>query len=253
MIRWLIQTTVNHPDLSAGRPPAELLTAAELGQVHGYLSPRRRRDWLLGRWTAKRLVQMHIAAKDCFCPALNSFTIEYEPSGAPYIASQYPALRGAPNEGRIPLALSISHNNGYAFCALAANETGQVRIGADIELVEPRPDGFTQEFFTCAEQARINSAPSVLSAMLTTATWSAKESVLKAAHLGLSADPRSVECLLHPTLPRSWTRLNVEMQPAIQTRSGAVGPIAAWWRVIDNRLRPNTSFILSVASYGIRI
>ena len=247
MIRWLVQTIVDHPDLSAGRPPVGLLTPAEACQYSGYLSPRRRRDWLLGRWTVKRLVQKHITATIGFCPALDSFRIEYNASGAPIIASQHPALRS------IPLALSISHSSGYAFCALADDQTGKVRVGADLELIEPRHASFTQEFFTLAEQASLNAAPLALRTLLTTATWSAKEAVLKATHLGLGTDPRRVECLLRSAAPRHWTPCHVQIQPAIQEQAGATGPLAAWWRTLDNRLLPGTKFVLTLAAYGVRL
>jgi 4'-phosphopantetheinyl transferase len=250
MIRWLIQTTVDHPGLSAGRPPTGLLTRAELGQFSGFINPRRQRDWLLGRWTAKRLLQMHVAATEGFCPTLDSFTVEQEPNGAPYFASQHLALRGQYEDGRVPIALSISHSNGYAFCTLCGDNGGWVRLGADIEMVEPRPDSFAEDFFTDAEQANLNAAPPALHELLTTATWSAKEAVLKATHLGLRADPRTVQCLLRSAHPRHWTPLRVEMPPAIRLQSESTGSLTAWWRVIDNRLRPGTWFVLTLASYG---
>jgi 4'-phosphopantetheinyl transferase len=224
-----------------------------LRQYSGYLSPRRRRDWLLGRWTAKRLIQKHIAATNGFCPALDSFRIEADGSGAPILASQHPALCGTHTDGRVPLALSISHSSGYAFCALCDDARGQVRLGVDIEFVEPRHASFAQEFFTPAEQASLHAAPAALRDLLTTATWSAKEAALKATRLGLRADPRSGECLLRPATPRHWTPLRVAMQPATQVQAGAIGPLAAWWRTIDNRLLPGTTFVLTLAAYGVRL
>lgn len=250
MIRWLIQTSVDHPDLSAGRPPVGLLTPGEARQYSSYLSPRRRRDWLLGRWTAKRLVQRHLATTVGFCPTLDSFCIEAGADGAPILTSQHPALCHA---GRVPLALSISHSSGYACCALGDDSTGRVRLGVDIELVEPRHATFAEEFFTRTEQASVNAAPPRLRDLLTTAIWSAKEAVLKATHLGLRADPRSVECGLRLGNSRHWTPFQVQMQPAIHAQAGTVGPLAVWWRILDNRLLPGTTFVLTLAAYGIRL
>jgi 4'-phosphopantetheinyl transferase len=250
MIRWLVKTVVDHPDLSAGRPPVGLLTPAELAQCRGYLSPRHRRDWLLGRWTAKQLIQTHLAATDGFHPTLNSFAMEQELSGAPYAASDHPALRGSCGNKRMPLALSISHSNGYAFCALSGDGNGEVRLGADIELVEPRPESFAHDFFTADEQANLSAAPHALNELLMTATWSAKEALLKATHLGLRADPRTLQCILHPVRPRNWTPLRVEIAPATRAQIGELGPLRAWWRVIENRLRPDSFFVLTLATYG---
>jgi 4'-phosphopantetheinyl transferase len=250
MIRWLVQTVADHPDLSALRPPKALLTAAEAAHYATYLSPRRRRDWLLGRWTAKQVVQQHIATTDGFTPALDAFSIEYDDHGAPTITSQHPALRGACGAGCVPLALSISHSHGYALCAVAANPTGEVRLGVDIELVEPRPAGFAQEFFTPAEKATLEVAPPDLRDLLTTAMWSVKEAILKATHLGLSTDPRRIACGMHPVRPRHWTPLRVSLDPSLHEHAGSQGALRVWWRVLDNRLRPGTSFVLTLAAYG---
>jgi 4'-phosphopantetheinyl transferase len=251
MIRWLVQTTADHPLLSADRPPAGLLTPAELAQYQGYLNPRRRRDWLLGRWTAKRLLQKHMALTAGFSPPSDSFTIEYDTSGAPYLAGTHPTLRGVCSNGRLALALSISHSSGYALCALASDTSGQVRIGADIEAVEARSEPFAQEFLTAAEQANVNGAPPALRDLLLTATWSAKEATLKATHLALRTDPRCVECIVRPAAPRHWTPLCVQIEPTVRTQSGVTGPLKVWWRTVDNRLRPRSSLVLTIAAFGV--
>lgn len=252
MIRWLIQTTVDHPDLAAGRPPAGLLTDEEMARYQGLLSPRRRRDWLLGRWAMKRLLQAHVLASDGHCPPLDCLSIEYETSGAPYVVSRYPALRGG-KDGHLPLAIAISHSNGYAFCALAANQSGNVCVGCDIELVEPRPATFAEEFFSDSEQVHLSRAHTSVHDLLITATWSAKEAALKASGVGLRVDPRGVECLVPSIHPRHWMPLRATIQPEIQALSKGSGPLALWWRVIENRLRPRTFFVLTLAAYGTEL
>ena len=250
MIRWLVQTVVDHPDLSALRPPAGLLTPAELVHYTGYLSPHRRRDWLVGRWTAKRLVQQHFAMTVGFSPAFNLFSIANAVDGAPYVASTHPALGGTGADGRVPLAISISHSHGYALCAVGADEMAPAHIGIDIELVEPRPESFTQEFFTATEQVNVDSAPPALRDLLITATWSAKESAFKASHLGPNVDPRYVACSIRPARPCQWTPLRVALTPTARAQSGIASPLRAWWRVLDNRLRPDTMFVLTLVAYG---
>lgn len=251
MIRWLVQSVVDHPDLLAGRPPAGLLAPAEEKQYQTLLSPQRRRDWLLGRWTAKQLVQSHFAATDGYAPALDSFTIEYDHHGAPYAAMLH----------LIEQPLSISHSNGYAFCALSANNSGQTGVGADIELVEPRGDHFTQDFFTASEQTNIrlgaplvgplsSALPAGEQDLLATATWSAKEALLKAKRTGFRSDPCSVECLPRPARPRHWTAMQAALRPAITGATQTLGPLRVWWRVLDNQLRPGTAFVLTLAAFG---
>jgi 4'-phosphopantetheinyl transferase len=261
MIRWLLQTSVDHPDLAAGHAPVGLLTPAEAGQYQSYLSPNRRRDWLLGRWTAKQLVQKHIAMLHGFHPALDSFAVAQEGNGAPYIAGHHPALRPASNRAlnsaddptRLPLVLSLSHSHGYAFAALCSDASGQTRVGADIEVVASQPEGFAANFFTASEQEKINAAPLSMQPRLTTATWSAKEAVLKATHLGLRAASTSVECCIAPGRPRHWSKMQVTLDPAVRDQAGVVGPLAVWWRVIDNHLLPGAEFVLTLAAFGVEL
>jgi 4'-phosphopantetheinyl transferase len=250
MIRWLLRTSVDHPDMAAGRLPAGLLTHEEREQFAGLLNPRRRRDWLLGRWTAKRLAQAHIVATRGFCPVLASFFIAYEASGAPYLASDNLALRGDCETSRIPLALAISHSHGYAFCTLCASPLGAVRLGADIELVGPRDEDFAKEFLTLDEQRMIAGALHGQRELMVTAAWSVKEAVLKATHLGLGADQRGVQCHLPITHSRHWMPVYVEIEPSIRVHVGNAGPLRVWWRVIDNRLLPGQRFVLTIAAFG---
>lgn len=247
MIRWLVQSVVDHPDLTAGRPPSGLLTPDELTHYHGYYSPRRRRDWLLGRWTAKRLAQAYFATTAGFHPCLDHFTIAQDASGAPYLAGSDPALVPAAHAPRVSLCLSISHSHGYALCAIAPESSPMTRLGADIELVETRSASFVDDFFTPDECARLRYTPPALYDLMVNATWSAKEAVLKATHVGLRAAPHSVQCFLRPAQPRGWTRFAVEVSPDL---AAATSPRAfrGWWRVMTNRLRPHTTFVLTLVA-----
>lgn len=255
MIRWLVQSVVDHPDLAAGRPPVGLLSPVEQERYAGYLNPKRRRDWLLGRWTAKRLIQAHYAAVAGFQPDLGSFTVTQDPDGAPYVVSCHPALGGSRlacgSPARLPLAISISHSHGYAFCAICGTNSAPINLGADLELVEPRAANFAHDFFTDQEQDALHGAPSDLTDLLVTATWSAKESVLKALRLGLRVDTRTVQCLVPPAQPRMWSTFSIGICDSI----GAIHPEAqrgytGWWRVVDNRLRPGTQFVLTLVAQG---
>jgi len=259
MIRWLVQSVADNPALTAGRPPVGLLNAAELQHYNGYYSPRRRRDWLLGRWTAKRLIQAELAARLGFTPELTWFGIAQDPNGAPYVYSHHPALAlsGAASEpdapacgqARVPICLSISHSHGYAFCAVMPMQEGNRCLGADIELVETPSATFADDFFTTGERSHLAACPPELYPLMLYATWSAKEAALKAVQVGLRADPRNVECWLRPGHPRMWTPLRIDLQPTL--RAAAPQAFRGWWRVMGNRLRPGTHFVLTLVSQAI--
>jgi 4'-phosphopantetheinyl transferase len=260
MIRWLIQSVVDHPDLTAGRPPAGLLTPHELAHYNGYYSPRRQRDWLLGRWTAKRLTQSYFAATAGFHPAFTCFTIAQDAGGVPYLAADDPAMTSSQTSSqsasqtlpRVPLCLSISHSHGYAFCAVSPEQSAATRLGADIELVEARSPSFVNDFFTPDEQRQLGPTPPALYELMVNATWSAKEAALKATHRGLRADPLGVQCFLRPEFARHWTPFALEVAPALRAATPAQA-FRGWWRVIDNRLRPYSCFVLTLVAQAAQL
>ena len=140
---------------------------------------KRRADWRLGRWAAKcaiaslQNIPLHadLLATIQICPAA---------SGQPEIF-----LNGIPAD----VTISISHRSGVAICALAANS---VRLGCDLEIVEPHSAAFVADYFTSEEQELIERAATNDRWRAIAMLWSAKESALKALHEGLRRDTRSV-------------------------------------------------------------
>ncbi len=252
MIHWLIQSVGDHSDLTAGHPPAGLLTRAELDHYNGYYSPRRRRDWLLGRWTAKRLTQIYFAATAGFHPALDHFTIAQDATGAPYIASDDVAMTSCATAPRVPLCLSISHSQGHALCAVCAQLSETTRLGADIESVEPRSDSFVNDFFTPDERVHLAPTPPYLRDLMINATWSAKEAALKATHVGLHSDTLGVQCFLRPELSRHWTPFYLEVGPTLVAATSSHA-FRGWWRVVDNRLRLHSHFVLTLVAQEVQL
>lgn len=140
---------------------------------------KRRADWRLGRWAAKCAIAAlqnipldpDLLARIEVCPA---------PSGAPTVL-----LHELPAN----VSISLSHRAGTAICALAENS---LRLGCDLELIEPHSAAFIADYFTPEEQDLIERAACVDRWRLVTTLWSAKESALKALQEGLRRDTRSV-------------------------------------------------------------
>src|SRR5690349_11516548 len=136
MIDWLIQSTAGHPALARGIAPAGLLSEQEQLRFTELRTAKRRSDWLIGRWTAKRLIQSYVERRAGIQPALNSLTVINDPDGAPRVIADCDLnLQSA----ICNLQLSISHCDGYAFCSLS--DIPGLQLGADIERVEPRAVG----------------------------------------------------------------------------------------------------------------
>jgi 4'-phosphopantetheinyl transferase len=206
--------------------------------------PKRREDWLLGRATAKRLVQAWLLRRGLRRP-LHRIAVEAGPDGAPRAR-----LTDGPSGVLRNLSLSLSHSNGLALGAIV--EGRGLTIGADIERVEPRSAKFQSLFFTASESQAVRRVGVLQRAALATAVWSVKESVLKAFRVGLRADTRDVCCRLGEAATR-WRRFRADCSPAVGAfpvrPSDALDAlrevVPGWWRVF--RQAAGGEFVLALA------
>jgi 4'-phosphopantetheinyl transferase len=230
-IHWTLLSDL--PPAPAAPPPA-WLGPAERRSAQGLLVEKRRADWLLGRLAAKRLVARILAEVVRMDLPLDAFDIVTEPSGAPIVRLA--------DGGTLPVGVSISHSEGTAFCAAWADAGGILSVGADLERIAPRPEGFVRDFFRPSEAAAWEALPAGSERdLFASAVWSAKESVLKALRLGLTVDTRSVEILFSEEeavgaagLPRpdggGWKGFAACCAPDLP---GGDAPIAGFWRKKD--------------------
>ena len=172
-VYWLEQTEA---DVPIGD---DWLSQGEAIRLDGMRIAKRRTDWRLGRWTAKRALAISLNLPS-HPQALASIEIHPAPSGAPeaFLADQ-----------RAAVTISLSHRSGAAICALAPSGTA---LGCDLEVIEPRGDSFVTDYFTSDEQALVQRASVTDRPRLLTLLWSSKESALKALGTGLRLDTRCV-------------------------------------------------------------
>lgn len=195
-------------------PDDDWLLPAELATLAGLRVPKRRAEWRLGRWAAKRAVAAFLGVD------AGSVQITAASDGAP---------EAAVAEDQAPCALSLSHRAGLAACAVA--RPGVV-VGCDLEAVEPRTLAFVADYLTAEEARMVEGAPAGERDLLANLVWSAKESVLKGTRTGLRADTRSVQVRLEPDSAEArpdWMRFSahVDDDPV---------PWAGWWRRIGGHL-----------------
>jgi 4'-phosphopantetheinyl transferase len=230
---WLLQSTTDLPLSEQQLAHHTLLSHQERIIFAALKSDKRRRDWLLGRWTAKQLVQQVAEEKLGLAVPLTKFSILARPDGSPQVIWE----QTQPATG-FYCSISISHSAGVAFCALV--EGADWPLGADIEFIQPRIIGFAGDYFSTVEQALVERCVEAWRPMLVTAIWSGKEAALKALRTGLREDTRSVSCLIEPVAssPGEWTPFVIQWEAHSLERP--LPRLTGWWQVQD-------SFVLTLA------
>ena len=237
MIHWLIQSANDCPELAADAVLAGWLHPAEQAKLATLKTAKRRQDWLLGRLTAKQLIQTVMGG----ALPLPAIEIHNGDKGDPMVNCQWSMVNGQWSTGgaqspisnlQPPISLSISHSRGHAFCAVVERPFSP--LGADLEWVETRLDGFAEDYFTAAECERVYRADEGMRYVLITAVWSAKEAALKALHLGLTVDTRAVECLIEPVAerPLNWLPFKVRCENGRLPQPAPA--LTGWWRTWNN-------------------
>ena len=161
-----------HADWLAARylHPRERTLAAALPVA------KRRVDFIAGRVAAHRaLARLGVPSSAYVLPE-----VEGAAAGAPRVV-------GAPELSALssPPALSIAHGGGWAVAVAGRG----VRVGVDIEAIEPRHPSFAAEAFAAGELADWARAlgRDDEDALVVTVAWCVKEALLKLAQCGLRA------------------------------------------------------------------
>lgn len=161
-----------------GDLPGDLdwLHPGELAFMQTLRFENRRNNWLLGRWTAKQAL-LSLLENGGMVLEMKDIFIRKTASGAPVAEFGIPVP---------PCSLSISHRAGHAIVVAAP---GDVLIGCDLELVEPRSEAFIADYFSDRERECIRKDPPFFSNLL----WCVKESVMKARGEGMRIHPGRIE------------------------------------------------------------
>jgi 4'-phosphopantetheinyl transferase len=195
------------------------LTGPERARLDMLRFTKRRTEYLLRRWTAKQAVATALDWPDQEDAGhLARILVGNHPTGAPFVEVDGAALDGD---------ISVSDRAGWAVCLVGSRSDGDRldAVGIDLEIVEPRSDGFVSDFLTGPERDYVRSLPGrTAQDAAANLFWSAKESALKVLRTGLRADTRTVEVVISEAVrPDGWATLEVTHTP-----SGRV--FGGWWR-----------------------
>lgn len=188
-------------------PDDRWLTPRELDVLARLRIDKRRRDWRLGRYTAK------VALASWLDAPLESIEILAAPDGAPE------AWLGG---RRAMTSMSLSHRGDRALVVVGDAGAG---IGCDLELIEPRSPAFVHDWLAPAEQRLVEEAGASrdLAANL---AWTAKEAAAKLRREGLRLDVRKAV-----TEPGGLELDGEDWRPVSISWTDGGGRSHGWWRV----------------------
>ena len=204
--------------------------------------PKRRTEWRMGRWAAKRALMAWWASGapertsrpsgDADPAGLETRSPEsvVSPFGDPDAVHRLEILTaedGAPEArldgGALPVVLSLSHRAGSALAVVAPArrrdgiQGAPVRLGCDLELIEARSSWFLADYLRPDEREVIRTAPENEAPFLANLFWSAKESAAKALRRGLTLDTWRLAVELgegDSIFGSGWTPFTVRFQEA---------------------------------------
>ncbi len=208
-LHWLV---CGEGDLPAGEAWLTTVERERLAQIR---FTKRRTEFLLRRAVGKRAVAAVLGLE--VESSLHRVAMLNHLSGAPFVE-----LDGA----RADVDISLTDRAGHAVALVGpagSLTSGGIGVGVDLELVEPRSDGFVTDFLTESEARWVRARGWVdRDANL---LWSAKEAALKVLQVGLRADTRSVEVrIADDHRADGWASLVVDHAASGQRFPG-------WWRV----------------------
>lgn len=201
------------------------LSDAERVQLARFRIPKRRSEWLLGRWTAKRAIAQTLNLDERFA-TLGAIELVPGTDGAPAVRiGNRPSLLG----------VSISHTDGRGLCTVASPGAA---VGCDMEAVVEHSAAFVTDYFCADERKAFDHLPTTDDAMTVSLVWSAKESVLKLLHTGLRLDTRSVSIRLGECFDEKASPVWHPFRAAYE--NGAI--FRGWWQHAENFVRTMAAF-----------
>ena len=263
-LRWFVCT---EDDV---RPGLRWLHPREAARLSEYRFTKRRSEYLLRRTAGKLATAAALGLPAASDADLARIGVLNAVTGAPFVV-----VDGV-DAG---LAVSLTDRAGVAIALVAvapprsagtgarwvadADGPGHVAgvlagIGVDLEIVERRSPAFVNDYLNPGEQvwvrAQAVAAPDGVDAAANL-MWSAKESALKVAGVGLRADTRTVDVtVLSGHRPDGWSRVTYDLVPeriahGVDVPSWWRGPRPAWWTgAIPGWWRRDGAFVLTIAT-----
>ncbi len=211
---WLEQAVADVP------PGDDWLSQNEAACQRNLRFVKRRTEWRLGRWTAKRAVAASLKMPE-HAATLRAIEIRPAADGAPEVI-----LANRPER----VTISLSHRAGFAISVVSLSGAA---LGCDLELVEPRSEAFVVDYLTAEEQQLAARVSEGERSRLVALIWSGKESALKALREGLRLDTRSLGVSFPE--PQESPDSGAWLRFCVLHRDQRL--LHGWWQATADRLR----------------
>ncbi len=227
-VYWLMQGMRDVP------ADDDWLSGEERARLQAISFPKRREEWRLGRWTAKRAAGAYLAGGGDISPS-SMLEIRAAADGAPEVFA----------DGReAPASISISHRSGFCLCALSAHH---VAVGCDLETIDPRSEEFVTDYFAAEELELLSRVAPVDSPLFATVIWCAKESALKVVRAGLRRDTRTMVIRFDPDSTESgWKPISIQCAESLSAYHG-------WWLVVGEFVLVISTDIATSKPFDLRM
>jgi phosphopantetheine--protein transferase-like protein len=187
---------INYKIQSLKDVPGQLdwLHPSELELFGNFRFEKRKKDWLLGRWTSKNLL------RESWFNRYNLQDISILPG-----ANRAPMV--FVNGQKNPCRISISHSQDKSFCSTTIDNR---MVGCDLERITKRSPAFIKDYFNESEhQLATKFQDKISNEAFYMLCWSAKEALMKATRQGLSLHPRKTEVKEVELKSQSWNNLTI--------------------------------------------
>ena len=164
----------------------DALPREERDRIEGFGSAKRRREFALGRATARALLADHLAV------AASDVPLHVAADGAPVIVGG-------------PLHLSIAHA-ATDERTLAAAVVAPGPVGVDLEVIRPRRPDLYRFILHPDEYGLLDTLPHAHDAAQVL-LWTLKEAALKAMRTGFRTSPKKLRLTIEPVERVAWVQV----------------------------------------------
>ena len=165
----------DYPDVFRDGTEAGFLTERERKLLASAEVRSRRQAWVLGRLTAKELVQRYCDETAGIIPGARQISVVRDANGVPIVELE----GGAGGAIQGPIGVSLAYCDNYAFAAVR-NTSGGHAFAVTMDRVEPQYPFFEDDKLTEDEVARVRLEDVTTQDRLLTTFWSLKKAVHKA-------------------------------------------------------------------------